>query len=479
MFLAFKSFFILVSMSLFLSFNVRAEVLSILIPGSINQTGVMQQIANQFEREHPQVHVSFRYVSSLKLFDEARKGAYDIVVSHYPKGEAEFIDEGYGALQAHFMYNKFAIFGPKEDEYQLSSKKTLKEVLATLHENKVEFLAPSDFSGTKKHLDQIWTTSGMTPDWFGYEVTKLSGASTLDYANSAEAFTYVDMGTYIVNKAITDNITPLFRDDVQLNNYYSIIVLDQTKVQRHNQSTAEAFFRFIVSPKIQKYIQEFGTKTYGMDLYIPYAMFDETVISMNNSEQSEQERNYLLLFLFASILIVSLLVWVMQQRKLRKGSEYLAQIDDLTQVGNRRALNIALEEAVKGEKPFAAMLIDLCGFKPINDTYGHDCGDEVLKAIAEALKKTLHADGQVYRLGGDEFVLIVENTSKVNERRMNQIVRAVRTKVGCNQSKISVSPSIGISYFPQDAKDVTSLMHQADKAMYVAKNTQQDYCEYV
>lgn len=271
------------------SSSAYSQNLTILIAGSAKQTGIIESIAEQFKSENPTTEIDFRYGSSLKLFEEAKKGSVDIVISHYPEGEEGFKNDGFALLQARFMYNKFVIMGPKEDEYQLTSKPNLKEVLSTLSENEVDFYTPSNYSGTKKHLDKLWKKANISPDWLGYEETSLSGPSTMRSANSMSFYTFVDMSSYAVNKSKITNIIPLFRDDIQLNNYYTITIVKENKVGRHNQQQAETFFNYLISAQAQQFIQQYGATKYGIDLYTPYARFDKTVIKLQEQRQSDKE----------------------------------------------------------------------------------------------------------------------------------------------------------------------------------------------
>jgi len=101
------------------------------------------------------------------------------------------------------------------------------------------------------------------------------------------------------------------------------------------------------------------------------------------------------------------------QYELRKAIEFQAFHDTLTNLPNRvfieNSLNAAIEEAQEQQKCFATMFLDLDGFKNVNDTLGHNIGDELLKAVADRLSANTHKENTLARMGGDEFAVIIKN----------------------------------------------------------------------
>ena len=164
---------------------------------------------------------------------------------------------------------------------------------------------------------------------------------------------------------------------------------------------------------------------------------------------------------------------------LRKEAEariqYLASHDSLTGLPNRvmfgELLNHVLAASKRNQRQFAVLFIDLDRFKFINDSLGHEAGDTLLREVATRLKDSLRASDIVARLGGDEFVMLLQDLRGVEQagRIARKLLSAVIKPLMIQSQECRVTASIGISVYPNDAHDETSLMTHADIAMYHAK----------
>jgi len=165
-----------------------------------------------------------------------------------------------------------------------------------------------------------------------------------------------------------------------------------------------------------------------------------------------------------------------QQREIHAQMEQLAFYDPLTGLENRRLFKDRLEQSLKqvrrSKQLMALLFIDLDGFKHINDSLGHDAGDELLTQIAARLKKCVREEDIVARLGGDEFTIILSNlkTNKAASGVASKIIQAVQKPVTIAGQEVLISCSIGISIAPDDAMEANALMRNADLAMYRAKD---------
>ena len=154
---------------------------------------------------------------------------------------------------------------------------------------------------------------------------------------------------------------------------------------------------------------------------------------------------------------------------------YQATHDDLTNLPNRAMLQDRMRQAIararRNGTRVASLFIDLDRFKEVNDTLGHRIGDELLREIAERLKRTLRESDFLVRLSGDEFMVVLEQLIDLDPPRLvaTKILEEIRFPASIEGHEIHVSASIGISIFPDDAKDVETLLKNSDMAMYRAK----------
>ena len=166
---------------------------------------------------------------------------------------------------------------------------------------------------------------------------------------------------------------------------------------------------------------------------------------------------------------------VSERKAMEAQLENLAHYDSLTGLPNRMLLHDRLEQAIataeRQRQHFALLFIDLDGFKPVNDTYGHGVGDEVLKLVGKRLNMVIRGMDTAARLGGDEFVVILtdirnrENTERVAEKIIGELSEPYQVA----GKTLSISASIGASLYPSDQQAAPDLLRTADEAMYQAK----------
>ena len=165
--------------------------------------------------------------------------------------------------------------------------------------------------------------------------------------------------------------------------------------------------------------------------------------------------------------------------------EKIAYHDALTGLPNRLLLkdrmSLAIARSERTKTSLGICYIDLDGFKPVNDEFGHAIGDLVLKEIAERFRKIIRSQDTVARLGGDEFVILLGDFKLPDgyKRVLNKVLEEVSRAVDIGQGRFAkVSASIGITIFPQDASEADTLLHHADQAMYEAKRKRSGKSEY-
>ena len=154
----------------------------------------------------------------------------------------------------------------------------------------------------------------------------------------------------------------------------------------------------------------------------------------------------------------------------------LAMTDPLTGLANRNEYNRRLDEmakqALRFNRQFALMQIDLDKFKPVNDTYGHPVGDAVLQHVAKELLSSCRDVDIVARLGGDEFSIILNGVDNPDDVSISakRIIEKLSVPIGIEDYRIQIGASIGISSYPNASKDIEELIRMADEALYLSKN---------
>ncbi|MDD4959370.1 MAG: GGDEF domain-containing protein [Gallionella sp.] len=154
-----------------------------------------------------------------------------------------------------------------------------------------------------------------------------------------------------------------------------------------------------------------------------------------------------------------------------------AYYDALTQLPNRSLLSDRIAQAIarsaRNQRLLAVCFVDLDNFKPVNDTFGHDTGDQVLIEVAKRLQSSVRGGDTVARLGGDEFVVLLgemENVQEV-ELAVNRLLLSLFEPLITGEKQINMQASIGYALCPDDSKDREGLLNMSDQAMYLAKSS--------
>ena len=166
---------------------------------------------------------------------------------------------------------------------------------------------------------------------------------------------------------------------------------------------------------------------------------------------------------------------ISEQVRVEEYLKFLATHDPLTMLPNRALfyehINQALSAACQNASRLAVLFLDLDGFKTVNDLFGHARGDELLREIARRFRKTLRGGDLVARLGGDEFAFVCEEIRYLEDAALiaKKILTQLNLPFEIDGTEISVSGSLGISLFPDDAQESRDLLRFADLAMYKVK----------
>ena len=172
---------------------------------------------------------------------------------------------------------------------------------------------------------------------------------------------------------------------------------------------------------------------------------------------------------------ISIFLDITEKKRAEERIQYLAQYDQLTKLPNRALFNDRLKHSIdraqRSKHKIGLMFIDLDGFKNVNDTLGHQAGDELLQIIAERLSNIMRTEDTVARLGGDEFTIIMEELNHSDGAIVvaKKVLQAVNEVIYLSGQEVGIGASIGISIYPDTGTTANKLIKNADTAMYQAK----------
>lgn len=166
---------------------------------------------------------------------------------------------------------------------------------------------------------------------------------------------------------------------------------------------------------------------------------------------------------------------ITERKRIEQKLNYMATHDYLTELPNRMLfmdrLKVALTQAKRNTQKLAVLLLDLDGFKNVNDTWGHNVGDQLLKEMGCRLTALLRQTDTVARLGGDEFIILLPEIERKKDtvEVAQKILKVFEQPFILDDHKLNSTISIGIAIYPDDCQDIDSLLKNADSAMYQAK----------
>ncbi len=174
-----------------------------------------------------------------------------------------------------------------------------------------------------------------------------------------------------------------------------------------------------------------------------------------------------------------------EYRLVEEQNQFLMSHDELTGLANRTLfmdrLSLAIAGARRNRNSVAVLFVDLDGFKPVNDTYGHEAGDEVLRQVGIRLSEAIRATDTLARFGGDEFTVVLTDVARRDDaaRVAAEALAVLGRPFKIKGAAVTIGASIGIAIFPDDAADAEALVRGADKAMYRVKESGRNNYRFV
>jgi diguanylate cyclase (GGDEF)-like protein/PAS domain S-box-containing protein len=273
-----------------------------------------------------------------------------------------------------------------------------------------------------------------------------------------------------------------------------IVTVDQRLVVRSYNPAAERLFGHAADEVIGKDFLRLIAEPYRSELkpqLRSYLRAQQDLFEMGSHETSGQRKDgttfpmeFNVGWLGPQRLLIGSLRDVSERKAETEALQYKALHDPLTGLANRTFFKERLEETISaGEremKPCAVLLLDLDGFKSVNDSLGHQAGDRLLVQVADRMRRVLRKADTIARYGGDEFAVIPWGATDVTRAVLiaEKILSAMDQPLTIDDQSISVSFSIGIAAFPQHAEDAQTLIRRADVAMYTAKRARSGFSVY-
>lgn len=258
----------------------------------------------------------------------------------------------------------------------------------------------------------------------------------------------------------------------------SIIDVNKTAVEKYGYSKAEFLTMRIQQLRHPSTMQDYeaqmkNSALRGLMFECTHVRKDGTSFPVEVSSRTTDINN--------EMIRIHIVRDITKRRKAEEKINRLANFDALTDIPNRgflmAKLDNTLEQAKMGKSKFAVMIFDVDKFKLVNDIYGHNAGDEVLKKIGERLQKIVRKTDIIGRLGGDEFLVIQTFIENKEEALLlaSKVLEYVAKPVKWNNDNLDVHISIGIAIYPNDSADVQGLISNADSAMYSIKQNGGNY----
>jgi len=247
----------------------KAKDLILATTTSTQDSGLLDALLPVFEKETG-YRVKTIAVGTGQSLAMAEKGAADVVLCHAPESEKKLVDAGAVTNYQLVMHNDFLIAGPPDDPAGIKGKSSL-EALKAIMEKDALFISRGDDSGTNKKELALWNQAGTNPAGRkNYLETGQGMGATLQMASEKQAYTLIDRGTFLSQKARL-RLEALSEGDKTLLNIYHVMQVNPERFSRVNAEGAKAFVGFMIAPDTQKKIGEFGKEKFGQSLFFPDA----------------------------------------------------------------------------------------------------------------------------------------------------------------------------------------------------------------
>ncbi|MHB9078599.1 MAG: ABC transporter substrate-binding protein [Pirellulaceae bacterium] len=234
---------------------------------STQDSGLLDVLVPLFAKETG-IEVKVVAVGSGQALEIGRRGDADVLLTHAPEAEKQFMSDGDGESRREVMYNDFVLVGPKEDPAHVQGQTSIVDALRQIAAAKATFVSRGDESGTHMKEKAIWKQATVTPqgDWYLSAGTGM--AATLRLASEKHGYVLADRGTFLSQQEQLELVI-LGEGDALLRNVYAVIVINPAKHNHLHHSEAQRFADFLSAAGTQELIGKFGADKCGQALFVP------------------------------------------------------------------------------------------------------------------------------------------------------------------------------------------------------------------
>lgn len=249
------------------SCEAQPPVITLATTTSALDSGLLDALLPLFERQVG-INVKVVAVGSGQALELGRRGDADVLLTHAPRDEEQFMAAGHGRARFSLMHNEFVVVGPAADPASVRGAGSAAEAFRRIAASGAPFVSRGDESGTYQRERQIWAEAEIEPEGDWYIQAGSGMAAALRMAGEKDAYTLSDRGTFLSLRRSLD-LHVQFEGDPLLVNQYSVILVAPQPGSQERSEAAAAFARFLRSPQAQDVIAEFGVERFGEPLFVP------------------------------------------------------------------------------------------------------------------------------------------------------------------------------------------------------------------
>ncbi|MBL8816566.1 MAG: substrate-binding domain-containing protein [Planctomyces sp.] len=241
------------------------QTLTLATTTSTRDSGLLDAILPAF---HDQTGIqTFLFaIGSGQALEFGRRGDADVLLTHSPAAEIQFVLDGFSDKRVPVFYNDFVLIGPPNGPFHEKPPTSLDDALRTIEADNMIFISRGDDSGTHRKEQELWDSAGITPEFSNYLSAGSGMAQTLRIAEEKQAYTLTDRSTFLVLHSEL-NLEVIVEKDSRMLNHYSVMAIDADRHPHVKAENAQKFVDFLQQESTRQMIREFGRKEYGQPLF--------------------------------------------------------------------------------------------------------------------------------------------------------------------------------------------------------------------